>query len=72
MIVNSHVRTGTWLNESLIPKFWSHGGDNVEVPEIFTAAVVAATKGTSCIGCSHAHFSEIAEEVVVSAHGTAN
>jgi len=47
---------GNLPERSMIPKFWSRGGENVEVPEIFKAAVVAATEGTNCIGCSHAHF----------------
>jgi len=63
---------GNLAGRSILPQFWSRAGENVEVPAIFSAAVVAATKGTSCVGCSHAHFlAPLAEEeVVVSANRT--
>ncbi len=42
--------------ESVMPQFWSRGGEVVEIPTAFAAAVQAATKGVCCIGCSHAHY----------------
>jgi hypothetical protein len=44
------------LAESVMPQFWSRGGEVVEIPAAFAAAVRAATKGVCCIGCSHAHY----------------
>lgn len=38
------------------PSFFSLAGEVVEIPERFIAVVRAATKGTNCAGCSHAHF----------------
>jgi hypothetical protein len=43
------------LAGSVMPQFWSRGGEVVEIPAAFAAAVRAATKGVSCVGCSHAH-----------------
>jgi hypothetical protein len=39
-----------------VPQFWSRGGEKHNVPPVFAAVVRAATKGASCVGCSHAHF----------------
>lgn len=44
------------LAGSVMPQFWSRGGEVVEIPAAFAAAVRAATKGVCCIGCSHAHY----------------
>jgi hypothetical protein len=44
------------LAGSLLPRFWSRGGEVVEVPNVFRPAVRAATHGVSCVGCSHSHF----------------
>src|ERR1700730_10047495 len=41
---------------SVMPKFWSRAGDEIEVPAIFHPAVRAATEGASCVGCSHIHY----------------
>ncbi|MHB8412682.1 MAG: hypothetical protein ACYDDI_12170 [Candidatus Acidiferrales bacterium] len=41
-----------------IPRFWSGGGEEREVPAAFVAPIQAATLGASCIGCCHAHFLE--------------
>jgi hypothetical protein len=38
------------------PRFWSRSGEEREIPPLFVAAVGAATRGATCIGCSHAHF----------------
>ena len=39
-----------------VPQFWSRGGEKRHLPPAFAAVVQAATKGASCVGCSHAHF----------------
>ena len=39
-----------------VPSFFSLAGELVMIPEIFLAAVRAATKGANCAGCSHAHY----------------
>lgn len=44
------------LAESVMPQFWSRGGEVVEIPTAFAAAVRAATRGACCIGCSHPHY----------------
>jgi hypothetical protein len=41
---------------SVIPRFWSRAGEDLEIPPVFRAAVQAATVGAHCIGCSHVHF----------------
>jgi hypothetical protein len=41
---------------SVIPSFYSFAGDQVTIPEKFTALVRAATQGVNCIGCSHSHY----------------
>lgn len=40
-----------------LPRFWSRAGEEREIPVLFAPAVRAATLGSSCYGCSHAHFS---------------
>jgi hypothetical protein len=40
----------------VVPQFWSRAGEKLEIPSDLIAAVAAATKGTTCIGCSHAHY----------------
>lgn len=50
-------RTGAHLAEqSVTPEFWSRAGEMVEIPAVFAEAVGAATKGGSCVGCSHSHY----------------
>jgi hypothetical protein len=44
------------LAGSVIPQFWSRGGERIEIPPTFEAAVRAATQGAGCIGCSHVHY----------------
>ncbi len=41
---------------SVMPEFWSRGGEVVGIPAVFAAAVGAATKGANCVGCSHSHY----------------
>jgi hypothetical protein len=51
------LRTGGDLARgSVMPEFWSRGGEVVGVPAVFAAAVGAATKGANCIGCAHSHY----------------
>lgn len=38
------------------PSFFSFGGEPLMIPELFLAAVRAATRGANCVGCSHAHY----------------
>ena len=41
---------------SVMPEFWSRAGEMLGFPAVFAAAVGAATKGVSCVGCSHSHY----------------
>jgi len=41
---------------SVVPQFWLRAGESLKVPSALIAAVAAATKGATCIGCSHAHY----------------
>ena len=50
-------RTGSDLaGRSAMPEFWSRAGEVLGIPAVFAAAVGAATKGVSCVGCSHSHY----------------
>lgn len=50
------LRTGSDLaGRSAVPEFWSRAGEMLGIPAVFAAAVGAATKGVSCVGCSHSH-----------------
>ncbi len=42
---------------STLPQFWTRGGEKQQIPPQFVAGVLAATKGATCVGCSHTHFS---------------
>ncbi len=51
------LRTGSDLaGRSVVPEFWSRGGELLGIPAVFAAAVGAATKGVGCVGCSHSHY----------------
>jgi hypothetical protein len=51
------LRTGGDLaGRSVTPEFWSRAGEMLGIPAVFAAAVGAATKGVSCVGCSHSHY----------------
>jgi len=51
------LRTGSDLaGRSVMPEFWSRAGEVLGIPSVFAAAVDAATKGASCVGCSHSHY----------------
>lgn len=40
----------------VFPSFFSLAGEPLIIPELFLAAVRAATKGVNCNGCSHTHY----------------
>ena len=48
--------SGDLAGQSVIPEFWSRAGEMLMVPGVFASAVGAATKGVSCVGCSHSHY----------------
>jgi hypothetical protein len=47
---------GDLAGGSVMPEFWSRGGEVLGIPALFAAAVGAATKGANCVGCSHSHY----------------
>jgi hypothetical protein len=40
----------------VVPQFWSRAGEKLEIPSDLIAAVAAATRGATCVECSHAHY----------------
>jgi hypothetical protein len=40
----------------VIPSFYAFSGEQLTIPEKFTAVIRAATHGVNCIGCSHSHY----------------
>jgi hypothetical protein len=59
--VDGILATEIWKRErsaagSVGPQFWSKAGEPLEIPSIFLPAVLAATHGACCIGCSHSHY----------------
>jgi hypothetical protein len=44
------------LAGSVLPRFYSRGGEETEVPEAFRPVVMATTKGTCCTDCAHNHY----------------
>ena len=54
---------------SVVPQFWSRGGEKIEIPSVFAAAVAACTKGVNCIGCSHAHYLAAPRVTAKAEHG---
>lgn len=49
-------RSSDVAGRSVIPKFWSRAGETRGIPLFFAAAVEGATKGVTCVGCSHSHY----------------
>jgi len=47
---------GDVAGRTVMPEFWSRGGEVLGIPAAFAAAVGAATRGVSCVGCSHSHY----------------
>ena len=41
---------------AIMPEFWSRAGEMLGIPAAFAAAVGSATKGVTCVGCSHSHY----------------
>ena len=41
---------------SVVPAFYSRGGERLEVPAEFEAVTRAVTKAAACCGCSHCHY----------------
>ena len=54
---------------SVVPQFWSRGGEKIEIPSAFATAVAASTKGVKCIGCSHSHYLAAPGVTVKAEHG---
>lgn len=42
--------------QSVMPEFWSRAGEMLGIPAVFAAPVEGATKGVTCVGCSHSHY----------------
>jgi len=40
----------------VIPSFYAFSGEQLTIPEKFTAVIRAATHGANCIGCAHSHY----------------
>jgi hypothetical protein len=41
---------------TVVPEFYSHAGERMDIPVQYQAVVHAAAIGLSCIGCTHSHF----------------
>src|SRR5207245_4081234 len=41
---------------SVVPAFYSRGGEALEVPARFEAVTQAVTNAGNCCGCEHAHY----------------
>lgn len=70
--VNGLLEVGPFCRESdlagsVVPQFWSRGGEKLEIPADFVAAVRAATRGVCCVGCSHTHFLETPSSLALGA-----
>jgi hypothetical protein len=44
------------LAGSVLPRFYSRGGEETEVPEAFRPVVMATSKGVCCTNCAHSHY----------------
>ncbi len=44
------------LAGSVLPQFFTRGGETLEIPRVFESAARAATLGACCNGCAHAHY----------------
>jgi hypothetical protein len=44
------------LTGSVLPQFFTRGGEAIEIPEAFHCVAMAATCGACCLGCSHCHY----------------
>lgn len=41
---------------SVLPAFYTRGGEESAIPEVFRAAVRAAVEGACCVGCRDSHY----------------
>lgn len=41
---------------SVLPQFYTPGGELMDFPAAFESAMLAATKAAGCIGCRHSHY----------------
>jgi hypothetical protein len=44
------------LAGTVLPQFYSRGGETTEVPETFRTVVMATTTGVACVRCNHSHY----------------
>ena len=44
------------LAGTVLPQFYSRGGETTKIPESFRTVVMATTKGVACVRCSHSHY----------------
>jgi hypothetical protein len=44
------------LAGSVLPQFFTRGGETLEIPAAFESVARAATLGACCNGCAHAHY----------------
>ena len=44
------------LAGTVLPRFYSRGGEETEVPETFRPVVMATTKAVACVRCTHGHY----------------
>jgi hypothetical protein len=49
-------KKGTEAKNSRLPAFYSRGGEPMEIPAAYRAAVEAVTRGILCVGCIHRHY----------------
>jgi hypothetical protein len=47
---------GNLAGGSVMPEFWSRGGEMLGIPSVFASALGSATRGVTCVGCSHSHY----------------
>jgi len=59
--LEGHLEAELWGREktqagSLLPQFFTAGGELRECPAAFEAALLGAVKGACCIACRHSHY----------------
>jgi hypothetical protein len=47
---------------TVLPTFYSRGGEGVGIPRRFRSAVRAVTAAVNCAGCSHCHYTTVQQE----------
>ena len=53
------------------PQFFTRSGDDIPIPAEFENAVNAAANGVCCVGCSHAHYSQLVAPPLSASSATA-